>query len=118
MFTVFGAQLEARECHIADSTGKQKLILWEQLIGQVMEDSSYCFSNLAVRDQGQFALTTTPTTTIERVNNVHVLAAIRSHLVEEQQEVLSIAEGKVGGVELNERRQCNRCQKRRQTSSL
>ncbi|CAL8345235.1 unnamed protein product [Boreogadus saida] len=117
MRTVYGNELELKECHVADHTGKIKLSLWGGCIGQVEQDESYVLTNLSVRKGGELFLTSTKTTTIrvseEKVQVPESVAMLRLEVKQQEveqeveQEVLTTVQGPVCGVKLADQRQCS-----------
>ncbi|CAL8257012.1 unnamed protein product [Arctogadus glacialis] len=117
---VYGKPLELKESHVADHTGKIRLPLWAEIIGQVEQEKSYVLENLAVREEGELYLTTTKTTTIRVSEEVLVpesVAMLRLEVKqhkqeqEEEQEVLTTVQGPVCGVKLADQWQCSSCHK-------
>ena len=115
--TVRGEKLELKDCHVADQTGKIRLVLLEGCIGKVAQGVSYVLTNLLVREQGKVFLMSTKTTTI-RVSKVEVLvpeSVARQQLEVEQQqqqvkqEMLTTVRGPVCGIQLAYQRQCSSC---------
>lgn len=112
MVKVYGTDMEVKECVVADRTGKIKLNLWEGMIGQVVEGCSYRLTNLTVRNEGVVCVTTTRSTTINMTGDVAVPQEILKQVLEEPQEQCFTVEGKIIGVELQDRRQCPLCNKK------
>ena len=117
--TVRGEQLELKECHVADQTGKIRLVLLEGCIGKVAQGVSYVLTNLSVREQGKVYLMSTKTTTI-RVSKVEVLvpesvARQQLEVAQQEQEVeqegLTTVRGPVCGIKLADQWQCSSCHK-------
>ncbi|CAL8369799.1 unnamed protein product [Arctogadus glacialis] len=87
---VYGKPLELKESHVADHTGKIRLSLWAEIIGQVEQGKSYVLENLSVREEGELYLTTTKTTTIrvseEEVEVPESVAMLRLQVKQHKQE--------------------------------
>lgn len=109
MTFIRGADVEVRECRVADATAKMKMLLWEGQVDAVRMGRSYRFCDVSTRKSSVLYITCTKATVIEEVCDIEVPASVAAVSVEEMEEELAAVVGHITGVKLEDRRQCGKC---------
>ena len=107
---VDGIQRELKEFQVCDATGVTRLTLWEDKILLVDVSHSYEIRHVTTRRCGeQTVLTSTPSTTIDAIQDVGEPDQLEPHGGGDDGGNLAKLSGRVNAVQITAKRQCVRC---------
>lgn len=115
MRVLYGAEIEVRNCYVADDTSKMKLLLYDRQVKALKTGKSYRITNLSMRKLVTLYMTCTKATVFEEISDVNVPASVAAIHVQEAQESLVAITGNITCVKLDENRHCVRCGKNQAT---
>lgn len=106
MRIVYGAEIEVRDCYVADCTHKMQLVLYNKHIHADQTDKSYSITSISTRKTNNaLFLITTKATVFKDCHNIHVPTRV-ALIVEQPQQTLTTLTGNTTCVKLDDNRQC------------